>query len=66
LTDGRPTATLGGTGVSIMKRIVALAAQPAALLILGCALLFDLPLWIGLAGLALGAGALFIPDRWAN
>jgi hypothetical protein len=49
-----------------MKRVVALAAQPAALLILGCALLFDLPLWIGLAGLVLGAAALFIPDRWAN
>ena len=49
-----------------MKRIAALAAQPAALLILGCALLFDLPLWIGLTGLALGVAGLFIPDRWAN
>ena len=49
-----------------MTRAAALAAQPAALLILGCALLFDLPLWIGLTGLALGAGGLFIPDRWAR
>lgn len=49
-----------------MKRVAALAAQPTALLIMGCALLFDLPLWIGLTGLALGTAALFIPDRWSS
>jgi len=49
-----------------MKRAVARAAQPASLLIMGCALLFDLPLWIGLGGLVLGAAALFIPDRWSH
>ena len=49
-----------------MKRIAALAAQPASLLILACVLLFDLSLGIGFLGIALGAAALFIPDSWAK
>ncbi len=49
-----------------MKRLAARYAQPASLLILSCAILFDLPLAVGLAGMAIGAAALFIPDRWAS
>lgn len=47
-----------------MKRFAARYAQPASLLILSCAILFDLPLAVGLAGMLLGAGALFIPASW--
>ncbi|MDP1912415.1 hypothetical protein [Brevundimonas sp.] len=49
-----------------MKRLAARFAQPASLLILSCAILFDLPLAVGLAGMVIGAGALFIPDRWTD
>ena len=35
-----------------MKRLAARYAQPASLLILSCAILFDLPLAVGLAGSA--------------
>ena len=34
-----------------------------SLMILGGALLFDLPVWFGFIGLALGAGALFMTDK---
>ena len=47
-----------------MKRLTARFAQPASLLILSCTILFDLPLVVGLAGILLGAGALFIPASW--
>ena len=47
-----------------MKRFAARYAQPASLLILSCAILFDLSLAVGLAGILLGAGALFIPASW--
>lgn len=47
-----------------MKRFAARYAQPASLLILSCAILFDLPLAVGLAGMLMGAGALFIPASW--
>ena len=49
-----------------MKRLAARFAQPASLLILSCAILFSLPLAVGLVGMLIGAAALFIPDRWAN
>jgi len=47
-----------------MKRLAARFAQPASLLILSCTILFDLSLAVGLAGILLGAGALFIPASW--
>ena len=47
-----------------MKRFAARYAQPASLLILSCTSLFCLPLAVGLAGMLLGAGALFIPTSW--
>ncbi len=47
-----------------MKRFAARYAQPASLLILSCAILFDLSLAVGLADMLLGAGALFIPASW--
>lgn len=49
-----------------MKRLAARFAQPASLLVLSCAILFDLPLAVGLAGMGIGAAALFIPGRWAD
>ncbi|MDP3801488.1 hypothetical protein [Brevundimonas sp.] len=48
-----------------MKRLAARFAQPASLLILSCTILFDWPLAVGVVGMVIGAGALFIPDRWA-
>ena len=48
-----------------MKRIAALVAQPVSLLIMGCALMFDFPTWVGIIGLVIGAAGLFIPDWWA-
>ncbi|TPW00800.1 MAG: hypothetical protein FD125_2938 [bacterium] len=47
-----------------MKRFAARYAQPASLLILSCAILFDLSLAVGLAGMLIGAAALFIPASW--
>ncbi len=47
-----------------MKRFAARYAQPASLLILSCTILFDLSLAVGLAGILLGAGALFVPASW--
>ena len=47
-----------------MKRFAARYTQPASLLILSCTILFDLSLAVGLAGILLGAGALFIPASW--
>lgn len=48
-----------------MKRLAARFAQPASLLILSCAILFDWPLAVGVVGMVIGVAALFIPDRWA-
>ncbi|MBW8303944.1 MAG: hypothetical protein K0M78_08375 [Brevundimonas sp.] len=42
------------------------AIQAVSLMILGGALLFDLPVWFGLIGLALGVGALFLTERPAR
>lgn len=47
-----------------MKRLAARFAQPASLLILGCTLLFEWPLAVGVVGMAIGAAALFIPASW--
>lgn len=47
-----------------MKRFAARFAQPASLMILSCAILFDLPLLVGLVGIVIGAAALFIPTSW--
>src|SRR5690606_18826280 len=47
-----------------MKRLAARFAMPASLLILSCTLLFDGPLAVGVAGMAIGAAALFIPPSW--
>ena len=40
--------------------------QALSLVILGGALLFDLPAWFGFIGLALGLGALFMTDKPAS
>ncbi len=48
-----------------MKRLVSLVTQPVSLLIMGCALMFDFPTWVGIIGLVIGALGLFIPDWWA-
>ena len=58
-------ASIEPTGISPMKRIAALVAQPVSLLIMGCALMFDFPTWVGIIGLVIGAAGLFIPDWWA-
>ena len=47
-----------------MKRLAARFAQPASLMILSCAILFGLPLVVGLVGMVIGAAALFIPASW--
>ena len=47
-----------------MKRFTARFAQPASLLILSCTILFGLTFAVGLAGMVIGAAALFIPASW--
>lgn len=49
-----------------MKRIASLVTQPVSLLIMGCALMFEFPAWVGMIGLLIGAAGLFIPHWWGH
>lgn len=49
-----------------MKRIASLVTQPVSLLIMGCALFFEFPAWVGALGLTIGVAGLFIPESWGK